>query len=487
MDSSSSKQPLSPHQWRAKLGGKRTGPLSEMMVRKLLSHESLKADVLFQKGESPYRTAEEVRELFQILDRDGLYLKNRDVVEGPYTPAMMLERLAEAGEQSVNRLGRLGKDGPWLELEEFLIEFGVPNIGASNNESSINENHFAGHEKEEVSDGTAMSDPSFSAFAPSALETILLGDEKNDVDAESMEVARYEKRLGDQSMRKSTDRLALSIDEEVVASKDTDLELLLGFENKTKVGAFAEANRSETDSGRATSKVAIADRSEPDSGGSNAGEEPRRRKIRTGGKRGLLCLDCGKTINLKTGICDHCRVEMEREEAELAGVQHVVPEKTRPDNNPKHDDDPFQLHQLAKLVALSAAFATSGVFASKGLVSAILWRPLHSGQQQAFGWGAFVLSGVLASTALLTIRREFGEPQHAKLKKFGGVSLLVASTISYFLFSDRFRSMDADLDEQMLMWTKMMESGGYQQEILNEDREDPVPSTLESSKDDSGA
>lgn len=128
MDSSSSKQPLSPHQWRAKLGGKRTGPLSEMLVRKLLSQESLKADVLFQKGESPYRTAEEVRELFQILDRDGLYLKNRDFVEGPYTPEMMLERLAEAGEQSVNWLGRLGKDGPWLQLEKCLMEFGVSTL-----------------------------------------------------------------------------------------------------------------------------------------------------------------------------------------------------------------------------------------------------------------------------------------------------------------------------------------------------------------------
>ena len=29
------------------------------------------------------------------------------------------------------------------------------------------------------------------------------------------------------------------------------------------------------------------------------------------------------------------------------------------------------------------------------------------------------------------------------------------------------------------MWTKMMEGGGYQQEILNEDQENPVNSTFE--------
>lgn len=484
MGSSSSKQPLSPHQWRAKLGGKRTGPLSEMMVRKLLAHQSLRDDVWFQKGESPYRTAEEVRELFEVLDRDGLYLKHRDTVEGPYTPERMLKRLAEAGEQSLDWLGRRGKDGPWLEISKFQREFGAWETDAATIECSGAGNHFADDENKDVSGEGAMSTTSFSAFAPSALETILLGDEKNDIDAE--EAARHQKRLDDQPMRKATDLRSLSLDEELVAKKDTDSELCPRFEHKTNVGGFQGGIQAEANSGRATSSGEKADRNAPDGAGANAVDEPRRRKIRTGGKRGLLCLDCGKTINLQTGVCDHCRVEMEREEAELAGVQQVVPEKNRQDNISKRDDDPFQLHQLAKLVALLAAFATSGVFASKGLVSAILWRPLHSGQQQVFGWGAFVLSGVLAGTALFTIRREFGERQHDKLKKFGGVSLLVASAISYFVFSDRFRSMNAELDEQMLMWTKMMESGGYQQEILNEDREDPLPSAEESSQDDSG-
>jgi len=53
------------------------------------------------------------------------------------------------------------------------------------------------------------------------------------------------------------------------------------------------------------------------------------------------------------------------------------------------------LHELGKLVALSAAFATSGVFFSKGLVGAILWRTMHSSQQQSFGWFAFVISLIL--------------------------------------------------------------------------------------------
>ena len=113
------------------------------------------------------------------------------------------------------------------------------------------------------------------------------------------------------------------------------------------------------------------------------------------------------------------------------------------------------------------------------MVDAILWRAMHSSQQQTFGWFAFLIGVILAASALFTIKKEFHDQQHDKLKKLGGVSLLVAAIISCFLLSDPLRTMDAELNTQMLMWTKMMEGGGYQQEILNEDQENPVNSTFE--------
>ena len=68
------KIPLAEHQWRAKLGNKKTGPLSEAAVRTILFSDSLKEGTLFQKGDSPFWPAEEVRKLLDQLDSEGLYV-----------------------------------------------------------------------------------------------------------------------------------------------------------------------------------------------------------------------------------------------------------------------------------------------------------------------------------------------------------------------------------------------------------------------------
>ena len=475
MGSKSSNKPLAPHEWRAKLGRKKTGPLSEIAVRKLLAEKSLKADVWFQKGNSPYRSADEVRELFRRLDRDGLYIKNNEVIEGPYTPAMLFKRLNEVGAGAADWLGWRAADGTWLGIKEIIQAFDDTHV-----ENSIAARDLLLDKEKDFDTGDSTPNSTASSFGPSSLEILELDDLGSGVEPSASGLARDFLRPETLSIQRESKRNTDSEGIDSFAKGRAEAETKGESNSSGKEELFSLLSRLDDQYQENLSTSTPTSRFSTSEKNPAVAEQPRRRKIRTGGKRGMLCLDCGKKINARTGTCDHCRAEIERENAETASEKRSGPASRRPARVSKKDFDSFQLHELGKLVALSAAFATSGVFFSKGLVGAILWRTMHSSQQQSFGWFAFVISLILFGSALFTVQKEFSDGQHGKLKKLGVASLLVASTISYFVFSDRFRTMDAELNEQVVMWTKIMENGGYQQEILNEDQEQSVNAVLDS-------
>lgn len=302
MVSKSGKQPIAPHEWRAKLGRKKTDPLSEITVRKLLADPSLRDGVWFQKGNSPYRSAEEVSELFRRLDRDGFYLKNKDVVEGPYTPEMLFKRLNEVGPGASDLLGWRGADGTWLGVKEIIKAFDDTHA-----ENTIAAQKLLLDKKVDSDTSDSASKSSSLSFGPSFLETMELGDQGISADAgatgwveafmkpDYLSITKESER---EPNSKASDSLATGLDvgnEKNISSSSGEGELFSSHWHLDNIPSEI-ASVGTSSSGRRSSerKMAVA-------------EQPRRRKTRTGGKRGLLCLDCGKKINLKTGICDYCR------------------------------------------------------------------------------------------------------------------------------------------------------------------------------------
>ena len=330
------------------------------------------------------------------------------------------------------------------------------------------------HQNHAKAENNDPSEASSSSYEPSSLEKLQLGDEEGS-DTPSNGLSKNESQANVlASDLASSVRVALD-EKDLPGGYRRDLGSLAvqGPNSKDELASAAPqpAAGSKLNALDETSTLSEDVAREKFS----ASNMQRRQRLRSGGRRGLLCLDCGKRVNHKTGKCDHCEAELAFEQSKVVNDQQAVPSGGQLVKNKVSSAEPngvpFQLHELSKLVALAAAFATSGVFFSKGMVSAILWRSMHGGSQQAMGWVAFAVSVILGGAALFTIQKEFSDAQHDKLKKLGGVSLLIASFISYYIFSGRLRTIDAEIDNQMVMWTEMMENGGYEREMMDEDEE----------------
>ena len=79
----------------------------------------------------------------------------------------------------------------------------------------------------------------------------------------------------------------------------------------------------------------------------------------------------------------------------------------------------IEAHQLTKVTALCFTLATSGAFLTLGSVSAVVWRSMHSSNQQTLGWLAMGVGFALAWIAKVVIQKEFEAERHPMLKNIG--------------------------------------------------------------------
>ena len=450
------KIPLAEHQWRAKLGNKKTGPLSEAAVRTILYSESLKEGTLFQKGDSPFWPAEEVRKLLDQLDSEELYVCKDETLYGPFTPVRFMA-LFEAGKLDGDEYRvRKGTRGEWKSKATFMDE-----MRGTQHPTGMNDQvRPAPYEATNSSASTHhVENPSIPDVGKSSLESIELGEDRDEMNVPA-EVEAFERAL-----IQSADGFLEHFDEE-----DGLRQTAQSSEPILPKTAISATPSSGEDLSIASSQLMES----RDTG--DLADHTKRKKVRTGAKRGRVCLDCGGYLNLKTGQCQRCH---EQELAEQESAEKPTQAKSKPIES-GYMILGIEAHQLTKVMALCFTLATSGAFLTLGSVSAVVWRSMHSSNQQTLGWLAMGVGFALAWIAKVVIQKEFEPERHPMLKNIGVSTFLITALITYFLSTERLRAMDDELREQMKMWTELMESGGYQRDFSSMEQPEANASELQS-------
>lgn len=468
--------------WHVMRGSSDMGKMHENSVRKLLNQKSDDSDLRIRQGDGSWYSARDIRTLFRQLDARGYFVKQDSAMRGPYLGRKLIELFDKRVFNAELALVKLGRDGVWdhygsLEKEDLLRH----TIWPVNQSSSFTDGGVIHSEAE-----GSLEAFDFSDFTKSDLESLRLSlDEKTQSEiniAETHYLNDPKRLLSSPSVNRRKKRNRPTAQDPNKFFDSTELDS--GDGSRGDDAMIASGGVSRRSDQKMTSH---ASREEPTAGVDGTlcspsvvtDDPPKRGKRKTGGRRGLICLDCGKQINHKTGNCDHCnKFGPDRED-----VSGRKPANVMGSEQGSLLLFGFEFGQLGRVSALILAVTVSGVFLARGVVSAILWRSMHSANQQLFGWLALVVGATLVFVAWLSARTEFQEAEYRRLHKIGCAVTLVVSLIAYFITTDEIRSAEADLRKQTLIWTQMMENGGYGEisasESVPEVNLDPV--NLESS------
>lgn len=97
------------------------GPYREHQIRRGLLTGKIRDPMRIRQGDSPWKSAAEVQQLFAALDARGFYVKDADHREyGPFTQDRIRE-LDAAGELPGKYWIRHCQDGPWTEVDRTSL------------------------------------------------------------------------------------------------------------------------------------------------------------------------------------------------------------------------------------------------------------------------------------------------------------------------------------------------------------------------------
>ncbi len=94
--------------------GKILGPITEAQCRKTLEERDDLTQFLVRQGDSAWRPAHQVLNLFLQLERDGFYIEQDGTIRGPFTEAKF-QQLTPTCHVYAN--WRQGTRGPWYPLQ----------------------------------------------------------------------------------------------------------------------------------------------------------------------------------------------------------------------------------------------------------------------------------------------------------------------------------------------------------------------------------
>ena len=449
MGSDSSKTPMPTQQWRAKLQGETIGPLSELEVRELLAAEDADGDLMLQQGESPFYAAEEVRSLFQRIDEQGYYVQTTKRVEGPFLEPRLIVLLEQGLLDSPGLMIRKGKGGAWQTADAFKQQIlGQQQSGMDPGSKSPL------IEMESDQDSSPVGERNSVSLHQSSLEAMEF--ESGPAESKSGSVASNVDAIQQALILGSADFLSsASPDSSSSGSVHSSIPVVKSS-LKSPVEKIGRNQQSQVEANPSDLQDTLS--------------SVRTKRVRTGGKRGLLCLDCGRQINVKTGRCEYCLEEEKKERLEALAQPELDSRGGGVPVQASVPSDGINLTHLKKIIAIIFAFATSGVFSANGLVRSVIWRPMHSAQQQLWGWFALLVGVILAGAAVAVIRYEFERRQFSRLERIGIMSFTLASVIAYFVVTDPLRSIDAEIRDQRLMWSEAVEQGAYEAFMDRTDR-----------------
>jgi TM2 domain-containing membrane protein YozV len=101
--------------------GKILGPISEAQCRKTLEKEDL-TKIFVKQGDSVWRPAQQVLNLFLQLERDGFYIEQDGTIHGPFTEAKFQQMIPTC---PFYANWRKGTKGPWNFLQAMQQGHGL--------------------------------------------------------------------------------------------------------------------------------------------------------------------------------------------------------------------------------------------------------------------------------------------------------------------------------------------------------------------------
>ena len=431
--------------WQVVDGEEDLGRMSEKSVKRILYQTTGDAAIKVRQGNGPWFTASEIVFFFQQLDNHGYFIDHETGVLGPFVGRKVIELFERGVVSESTDLVKRGKSGDWhgfaeLNRDELLQH----RIGPSHLSKSPSKD--SGGEVENSSSSEASS----QSLRKSKLETSVLENDSILHTGLSSNESKLTYHLSDPArLLSDADTNPRNPGRQVESAKRSA---------KGKRKSTSGRNESRRDRSTAESTASTLRSHEKHDGRvkETAGSATKSGRVKTGGRVGLICLDCGRKINVETGNCEFCSDD---------GKSPTEIEADRSVSSSRSDAIyilGFHLSELGKLSALGLALVVAGIFLAQGTVATVFWRSMHTSSEQWFGILELLLAGLLMAVAWFAVHAEFKGDGHQRIIKAGGTLAFVAAITSYFISTEDLRASEAELQKQMRIWTEMMENGGYE-------------------------